>query len=81
MLVDSVADSNAIDREQWEIAEDQGIRCKSSGATKKLFPYASKQPMKVAGPFHAQVKAGLTMLDNVEFVVIVRYGTVGVLVI
>ena len=49
-------------------------QCVSSKATKKLYWYGSKHPLRVAGTFTADLLAGKRVLNEVEFVVIESEG-------
>ena len=51
-----------------------GSICASSKATKKLYLYGIKQPLRVAGTFTADVLVGNRVLNEVEFVVIESEG-------
>ena len=57
MLIDSGANSNIIDEGTWEQLKVKGVKCESQAATpdKKLYPYASSQPLPVKGSFKCKV--------------------------
>ena len=57
MLIDSGANSNIIDGETWKQLKAKGVRCESqtSPPGKKLYPYASNQPLPVKGSFKCTV--------------------------
>ena len=57
MLIDSGANSNIIDEGTWEQLKVKGVKCESQAATpdKKLYPYASSQPLPVKGSFKCTV--------------------------
>ena len=57
MLIDSGASSNIIDEGTWEQLKVKGVKCESQVATpdKKLYPYASSQPLPVKGSFKCTV--------------------------
>ena len=57
MLIDSGANSNIIDKGTWEQLKVKGVKCESQAATpdKKLYPYASSQPLPVKGSFKCTV--------------------------
>ena len=56
-LIDSGANSNIIDVGTWEQLKVKGVKCESQAATpdKKLYPYASSQPLPVKGSFKCTV--------------------------
>ena len=53
----SGANSNIIDKGTWEQLKVKGVKCESQAATpdKKLYPYASSQPLPVKGSFKCTV--------------------------
>ena len=53
MLIDSGANSNIIEEGTWKQLKVKGVKCESQAATldKKLYPYASSQPLSVKGSF------------------------------
>ena len=57
MLIDSGASSNIIDEGTWEQLKVKGVKCESQVATpdKKLYQYASSQPLPVKGSFKCTV--------------------------
>ena len=57
MLIASGANSNIIDEGTWEQLKVKGVKCESQAATpdKKLYPYASSQPLPVKGSFKCTV--------------------------
>ena len=57
MLIDSGANSNIIDGETWEQLKAKGVKCESQAARpgKKLYPYASNQPLPVKERFKCTV--------------------------
>ena len=57
MLIDSRANSNIIDEGMWERLKVKGVKCESQAANpgKKLYPYASSQPLPVKGSFKCTV--------------------------
>ena len=57
MLIPSGANSNIIDEGTWEQLKVKGVKCESPAATtdKKLYPYASSQPLPVKGGFKCTV--------------------------
>ena len=55
MIVDSVASCNLIDRQLWESLKQNKEKCVSSRHKKQLYPYRSKEPLKMAGCFTAKV--------------------------
>ena len=57
MLIDSGANSNIIDEGTWEQRKVKGVKCESQAATpdKKLYPYASSQPLPVKVSFKCTV--------------------------
>ena len=57
MLVDSGASVNIVDEETWKYLKEQRIKCSSSvKKPKRLFAYASKQPLDILGTFTCDVK-------------------------
>ena len=71
VLVDSGATSNIIDEATWETLKTKKVKCKSQTAapSKKLYSYASKQPLQVKGTFNCEIQAGENVTDS-EFLVI-----------
>ena len=57
MLIDSGANSNIIDEWTWEQLKAKGVKCESQIATpdKKLYSYASNQPLPVKGSFKCKM--------------------------
>ena len=57
MLIVSGANSNIIDEGKREQLKVKGVKCESQAATpdKKLYPYASSQPLPVKGSFKCTV--------------------------
>ena len=57
MLIDSGANSNIIDVGTWEQLKVKGVKCESQAATpdKKLYTYASSQPLPVKGSYKCTV--------------------------
>ena len=55
MLVDSGASVNIVDEETWSRLKEQRIKCTSMKQTKKLFAYASKEPLNIIGTFSCEV--------------------------
>ena len=57
MLIDSGANSNIIDEGTWEWLKVKGVKCESQAANpgKKLYPYASGQPLPVKVSFKCTV--------------------------
>ena len=53
----SGANSNIIDKGTWEQLKVKGVKCESQAATpdKKLYPYASSQPLPVKVSFKCTV--------------------------
>ena len=58
MTTYSGARCNVLDRKLWEYLKANEVQCVSSKATKKLYSHGSKQPMRVAGTFTADVLVG-----------------------
>ena len=56
-LIDSEANSNITDEGTWEQLRVKGVKCESEAATpdKKLYPFASSQPLLVKGSFKCTV--------------------------
>ena len=71
MLIDSGANSNIVDEGTWEQLKAKGVKCESQAASpdKKLYPYASNQPLPVKGSFKCTV-AVCDRSTRAEFVVI-----------
>ena len=71
MLIDSGANSNIVDEGTWEQLKAQGVKCESPAASpdKKLYPYASNQPLPVKGSFKCTV-AVCDRSTRAEFLVI-----------
>ena len=74
MIIDSGASCNVVGRNVWEYLKANNVKCVSSKASKKLFPYGSNQPLQVAGVFTAEVSVGERVLSGVEFVVVENEG-------
>ena len=57
MLIDSGANSSIVDEGTWEQLKAKGVKCESQAASpdKKLYPYASNQPLPVKGSFKCTV--------------------------
>ena len=55
MLVDSGASVNIVDEETWSHLKEQRIKCTSMKQTKRLFAYASKEPLNIIGTFSCEV--------------------------
>ena len=57
MLIDSGANSNIVEEGTWEQLKAKGVKCESQAASpdKKLYPYASNQPLPVKGSFKCTV--------------------------
>ena len=57
MLIDSGTNSNIIDEWTWEQLKAKGVKCESQIATpgKKLYLYASNQPLPVKGSFKCKM--------------------------
>ena len=57
MLIDSGVNSNIIDEGTWEQLKAKGVKCESQIASsdKKLYSYASNQPLPVKGSFKCTV--------------------------
>ena len=57
MLKESGTNSNIIDEETWKQLKVKGVKCELQAATpdKKLYPYASSQPLPVKGSFKCAV--------------------------
>ena len=57
MFTDSGANSNIIDEGTWEQLKVKGVKCESQAPSpdKKLYPYASRQPLPVQGSFKCTV--------------------------
>ena len=47
MIVDSGASCNVIDRQLWESLKQKKVKCVSSSHKKQMYPYGSKQPLKM----------------------------------
>ena len=71
MLIDSGANSNIVDEGTWEQLKAKGVKCESQAASpdKKLYPYASNQPLPVKGSFKCTV-AVCDRSTRAEFLVI-----------
>ena len=55
MLVDSGASVNIVDEETWSCLKEQRLKCTSMKQTKRLFAYASKEPLNIIGTFSCEV--------------------------
>ena len=55
MIVDSVASCNLTDRQLWESLKQNKEKCTSSRHKKQLYPYGSKEALKMAGCFTDKV--------------------------
>ena len=71
MLIDSGANSNIVNEGTWEQLKAKGAKCESQAASpdKKLYPYASNQPLPVKGSFKCTV-AVCDRSTRAEFLVI-----------
>ena len=71
MLIDSGANGNIVDEWTWEQLKAKGVKCESQAASpdKKLYPYASNQPLPVKGSFKCTV-AVCDRSTRAEFLVI-----------
>ena len=71
MLINSGANSNTVDKGTWEQLKAKGVKCESQAAfpDKKLYPYASNQPLPVKGSFKCTV-AVCNRSTRAEFLVI-----------
>ena len=59
MLIDSGALSNVVSVHTWEQLKQAGIKCSSrASSNKKLYAYASDEPLTVKGTFTCSVKCG-----------------------
>ena len=59
VLIDSGASSNIISTKTWEDLKQHGIKCTSRATSdKKLYTYASDEPLPVKGTFTCDVKCG-----------------------
>ena len=70
MLIDSGASCNIVDRETWEILEQEKIKCRSSTNAKKIYAYGSTTLLPVSRTFWTEVKSNDKSLENQEFIVI-----------
>ena len=55
VLIDSGASCNLIDYETWSNLKENNIDCQSTKSEKKLFAYAQKEPIEVAGTFVSEI--------------------------
>ena len=69
VIVDSGSDCNIVGRGLWTDLKRQKIKCESRKTSQTIFPYASKQPLKVLGHFDATVISGTNKVET-EFVVV-----------
>ena len=71
MLIDSGANSNIVGEGTWEQLKAKRVKCESQAASpdKKLYPYASNQPLPVKGSFKCTV-AICDRSTRAEFLVI-----------
>ena len=75
MMVDSGASVNVIDAATWKILKNEKIVCSSkAGGGKKLYAYASKDPLPVVGTFHCRASVGEKSTET-EVTVIEGRGT------
>lgn len=60
MTIDSGSDANIITKEVWEQLKQANVNAMdmTTNTDRSLIGYASKQPMKIAGTFSAEVEAG-----------------------
>lgn len=58
MLIDSGDTSNIIDKVTWETLKSIRIVCHSYKSDKKLYAYASKEPLPIKGAFTCEIKCG-----------------------
>lgn len=63
MTIDSGSDANIITKEVWEQLKQANVNAMdmTTNTDRSLIGYASKQPMKIAGTFSAEVEAGGNM--------------------
>ena len=76
IIIDSGASSNVLDCNLWECLKANMVQCSSSKATYRLYSYGSRQSLRLAGTFTADVLLGNRVLNEVEFVVIESEGHV-----
>ncbi|XP_022793931.1 uncharacterized protein LOC111332763 [Stylophora pistillata] len=71
MLIDSGATNNIVDECTWEDLKAKKIKCKSQAAPvdRKLYAYASSNPLPVKGRFTCEVLVGKGRVQT-EFLVI-----------
>ena len=69
MIIDSGASTNIIDKQTWEWPKRHKVKRKSARSDKKLFAYASQNPLDVIGTFSCEVSARRNT-TNAEFCVI-----------
>ena len=70
MLIDSGASSNVVSAATWEKLKKEGVECSSrASSNKKLFTYASNEPLPVKGTFTCDVRCGRRQ-TRADFVVI-----------
>ncbi|XP_024891265.1 uncharacterized protein LOC112467047 [Temnothorax curvispinosus] len=56
MIIDSGATCNIIDKKCWKRLRDSKIRCRLYHSEKRLYPYGSRQPLKIVGAFRTEVQ-------------------------
>ncbi|XP_028413782.1 uncharacterized protein K02A2.6-like [Dendronephthya gigantea] len=58
MIIDSGASVNIVDRQTWEWLKKNRVVCTSTRSEKKLYTYASQEPLKIIGTFNCKVSVG-----------------------
>ena len=69
VVIDSGASCNIIDRHMWEHLKQNAVRCKCYFTEKKIYAYASEEPLKLAGGFKADVGVSNALVKEVDFLV------------
>ena len=73
VLIDSGASVNVVDQDTWEMLKKHKIRCQSHKSDKRIYSYASSEPLKIVGTFSAIVQVRQQEAEG-KFVVIEAQG-------
>jgi transposase InsO family protein len=69
VIVDSGSDCNIVGRGLWTRLKSRQIKCESRKTDRVIYPYATKEPLKVLGHFDAITQSGPSQV-RAEFVVV-----------
>ena len=69
MIIDSGASTNIIDKQTWEWLKKNKVKCESARSDRKLYAYASQNPLDVIGTFSCEVSTGRNTVSAKFFVI------------